>query len=224
MADNGLFSNLTSGNLWGAAASLIPTIFKGIKSIGQKNEANKINPTNPGYAMNEAVIDNARVLGERASNYQLPGYGQAVQGIENAGATAFNNGVQGASSSGDVLDLAAKIAYGNTKRLNDLAITNAQGTDNALMQSLDANALAGQEYVKKNAYERDEYEKQLRRKAALNEGSAQNAYGALDTGATVLGSLLNTNATGGPPSTGGLNPSQTEAFYKYMAKQKTAGV
>lgn len=224
MADStGLFSNLSTGNLIGAGISLIPSIYKGVASIFQKNKANKINPANPGYQMNTAIIDNARVLSEKASNYQMPGYGSAVQNIQGDASTAFNNGVQGASSGGDVLDLATKIAYGSGKRLNDLAAMNAQGAENAQSQALQANAQAGQEYVNKNAYDRDIYQQQLREKAALTQSSNENAYGALDTGANVINSILNPTPTNGTNNgTGALTPAQIEAYNKNRARLRIA--
>lgn len=175
----------------GAGISLIPSIWKGIQGIGQRRKAEKINPVNPGYEMNRGVIDNARVLQQRSDNYLMPGYGQALDNISGTYSNAYNQGVQGASSGGDVLDLAAKLAYGQGQQNNALAVQNAQGADNAQLQSLQANALAGQEYQNKNAYDRAQYEAKLREKAALLEGGSQNLYGALDTGASVAGAYLN---------------------------------
>ncbi len=174
-----------------AGIGLIPTLYKGISSIFQKNKANKINHVDPGYAINNAVVDNARTLSNRANNFQIAGYDNAVNNINATGANAFNAGVAGASSGGDVLDLATRIAYGQGQRLNQLALENAQGADQALLQSLNANAQAGQEFQNKNAYDRQQYERQLREKAALTQAANENAYGALDTGATVVNSLLN---------------------------------
>jgi hypothetical protein len=173
------------------AASLIPSAFKAIQGIGQRKRANAINPINPKYQMNSGVIDNARILGERAGNYQIPGYSQARTNIQANYGQAFNQGVQGASSGGDVLDLATKLAYGQGNQLNQLAAQNAAGAENAQMQSLQANAAAGEEYQAKNAYERDEYNKKLAEKAALMEGGTQNIYGALTEGSTAVTDFLN---------------------------------
>lgn len=219
---NAFASNLSSGNLVGAGISLFPTIFKAFSSIGQKKEANSINPANPGYALNYGVIDNARQLQEKAGNYIAPGNAEAIQSIESAGTNAFNDGVQGASSSGDVLDLASKIAYGKTQQLNKLALANKVGGEDYFLKSLDANALAGQEYVKQNAYERDQYDQQLRRKAALTEASNQNAYSALDTGASVVNSVLNPNGlpSNSPNPFGGMTPEQIQMMAKMWAQKR----
>lgn len=219
----GLFSNISTGNLIGAGISLIPSLYKGIASIFQKNKANKIKPKNPGYAMNQGVINNARVLGERAGNYQMNGYGQAVENIQGNASTAFSNGIEGASSSGDVLDLATKIAYGSGKRLNDLAVQNAQGAEQAQLQALQANAQAGQEYVNKNAYDREMYQQQLREKAALTQGSNENAYGALDAGANVVNSILNPSSTNSTSTgTGALTQQQIDAYNRNRARLRIA--
>lgn len=178
-----------------AGASLLPSAFKAISGIFQKNKANKINPVNPGYQINNAVVDNARILGERYNNYEMPGYGQALSNIYQSGANAFAQGSQGAGSGGDILDLATKIAYGQNNAINQLGAQNAAGREQALGQSLQANAAAGQEYQNRNAYDRDMYQQQLREKAALTQAANQNIYGALDTGAAVASSFLMPKAT-----------------------------
>lgn len=203
-----------------AGVSLIPALYKGISGIIQGNKASKLSPKNPGYMMNQGVINNARTLGERAGNYQIAGYDNAVDNINQAGATAFNQGVQGATSGGDVLDLATKIAYSQGKNMNALAVENTQGADQALLQSLNANAAAGQEYQNKNAYDRQTYEQQLREKAALQQAGNTNVYGALDDVAQVGSSLLTPmpNANGSS-TTGGFTPDQIAAYNKLRARR-----
>lgn len=205
------------GQAFGIATGLIPSLFKGISGIRQLNQANKINPVDPGYSLNSGVVDNARILQERAGNYQMPGYGQAVNNINMASSQAFSNGVQGASSGGDVLDLASKLAYGQSQQLNNLALQNAQGVENAQNMSLNANAMAGQEYQNKNAYDRDIYQQQLREKAALRQSGNENLYGAIDTAATVGTRLLNPKVLG--QSSQQLTPEQLQAqqaYYKLL--------
>jgi len=206
-----------------AGISLIPALYKGISGIIQGNRASKLSPKNPGYMMNQGVINNARTLGERANNFQIAGYDSAVDNINQTGATAFNNGVLGATSGGDVLDLATKIAYGQGKNMNALAVENAQGADQALLQSLNADAAAGQEYQNKNAYDRQTYEQQLREKAALQQAGNTNVYGALDDVAQVGSSLLSPmpNANG-TSTTGGLTPQQINAYNQFKARRGLA--
>lgn len=201
---SGVLSNLTTGNLIGAGVSLLPSLFKGISSIFQKNRANKINPTDPGFQINNGVVANAESLRNRVGNYLMPGYNKSMNDVKGAYSTAFNNGVQGASSSGDVLDLATKIAYGQANATNDLNVRNAQGSEQAYLQYLDANAAEGREYQNKNAYERDVYQQQLREKAGLTQAANENAYGAIDSASGVVANIFTQpNYTGGR----GTNPS-----------------
>lgn len=179
------------------AASLIPSGIKLISGLNQKNKANQINPTDPGYQMNTEVIDNARILGDRAGNYVMPGTQQAMNDIQATSANAFNTGIQGATSSGDVLDLATKLSYGTGKKINDLATQNAMGGERALLQYLNAKGAAGQELVNKNAYDRNRYDQKLGEKAALTEAANRNIYGAVDTLASVGASALGNMGRGG---------------------------
>lgn len=179
------------GALAGAAVGLVPSLFQIFSGMSQRRQANKINPVDPGYQVNNAVINNANVLSNRAGNYQMPGYNQAVGNLNASTANAFNQGVQGATSGGDVLDLATKLAFGQQQQLNQLASRNAAGSEQALMQSLDANAMAGREYQNKNQYDIRRYEDQVRQKAALQQAGTQNMYSGIDTLATVGTTLLN---------------------------------
>lgn len=206
------------GSVLGIATGLVPSLFKAVSGFKQLNQAGNINPSNPGFTMNEGVIDNARVLQDRAGNYQMLGYGQAVNNINSANSQAFSQGVQGATSGGDVLDLASKLAYGQTQQLNRLATQNAQGADNALLQSLNANAQAGQQYQDKNAYDRDIYQQQLREKAALTQSGNENLYGALDSAATIGTTLLNPRATTNTSQT--LTPEQQAMQQAYLRSLK----
>lgn len=162
------------------AVAAAPIVYKGIKGISQSSKANGLNPINPGYQMNQGVIDNARTLSDYYGNYQLPGYSQMENGIDNNFQNAFSAGVQGATSGADVMDLATRMAYGKNQAFNQLGVQNAQGKQSALSAYLNANAAAGQEYVNKNAYDRDMYQGQVREKAALTQAGAENTYGAID--------------------------------------------
>lgn len=184
----------------GLGLSLLPAAFKLFKGISQTHEANKINPVNPGFQMNNGIIDNARILGDKYNDYQMPGYNQAMDNI-NAGFTqSFDSGAQGASSGGDVLDLATKLDFNRGQDINKLAVQNASGKDAALGEYLNANAAAGNETVLKNAYDRDQYNKELARKAALNESGAANTFSSGDQLASVAGSALNYRTAPWTPS------------------------
>lgn len=172
-----------------AGISLLPSLFKGISSIIQGNKARSISPVDPNFTMNQGIIDNASQLGQRASNYNIPNYRRSMNDIGATYSGAFNRGVEGASSSGDVLDLATKIAYGQASAENQLNARNEAGRENAYLQSLNANAQAGQQYQDRNAYDRAIYQQQLRERAGLVQASNENAYGAIND-AAVAGSTL----------------------------------
>lgn len=175
-----------------AGVSLLPSLFGAIRGGRQRREAKRLrnSAVDPGYQMNQGVIDNARVLQERASNYSMPGYQQALSNINQSYGNAFNQGVQGASSSGDVLDLASRIAYGQGQATNELAFQNAQGAEQAQLQSLQANAQAGQQYQDANAYQRGLYQQQLAEAAAMYNAGETNIGNALGDVANVGTSLL----------------------------------
>lgn len=164
-----------------AAISFAPEIFKFFTGMSQRREGRKMNPILPAFQANNALIDNARILGERSNNYLMPGYGMAQQNILGNANNSFNMGVQGASSSGDVLDLASKINYGTGQQNNQLALNNANGAQQALNQYLQANAMAGNESVRKNMFDLDQYNQQMQLKRDLMGAGSQNAFSAGDS-------------------------------------------
>lgn len=180
-----------------AAAAAIPSIFGAIRGIGQRRQAKRIraNAVDPGYEMNSGVMQNQEIMANRYSNYMLPGYSQQLNNIGTNAATAFNSGSQGASSGGDVLDLATKIAYGTGQQQNQLMLQNAQGKDAALGGFLNANAAAGRERQDANAYDRDNYMRKLNEAASLYGASDQNLNNAA-TGLSSIGTSLLMNGRG----------------------------
>lgn len=208
---------MAASELLGIGTGLLSTGIKLASGIGQQRKAKKINPIDPGYTMNQGVLNNARTLSERYGNYVLPEYNTALNNIQQNQENAFSRGIQGATSGGDVLDLATKLAYGGGQQLNELALANAQGKDQALMQSLNANAQAGQEYQNKNAYDRQQYQAQLREKAALTQARAENIYGAVDTAGSVLGSYLNPKKSLIDPTQP--SPEQVAQWQQYLNMQ-----
>lgn len=166
--------------LAGAVTSFVPEIFKFFAGQKQIRQANAINPSNPGFVANPGIIDNNRIAEQRYLNYQMPGYGMAQNNIVQNGATAFNRGVQGASSSADVLNLTQGINYTTGQQLNALAEQNALGAEDALNTYMQTNQMAGNELVRKNMFDLDEYQRQLDEKAALLQAGNQNRFGAGD--------------------------------------------
>lgn len=203
-----------------AAISLVPSLFKGITGLFQKNKAKDINPINPGYTVNQSVIDNATNLTNRANNYTIPNYGAAMNNITSSGATAFNRGVQGATNSGDVLDLATRIAYGQNSAVNDLASQNALGAERAYMQAIQAQNQAGEEYQAKNAWDREQYMQQLREKAALEQSGTTNIYGALDSASGVASNALMNGLSGASSNTSSVNVNPQDSIFANMTPEQ----
>lgn len=198
-------------------AALLPSLYKAVAGGRQVRQGKQMNPVNPGFARNEGIIDNARILGERANNYQMQGYGQAVNNLDTGFQSSLAAGTQASSSGGDVLDLITKLNYNRGQNMNQLATQNAQGADQALMQSLNANAQAGQEYQDQNAYARDEYQRKLREKAALIQGGNQNVFGAVNDFSTAGTNLLNSFNPTGSAVSGVPSPQEYEKL-KNQAK------
>lgn len=198
--------------LLAAGVSLLPSLFRTITGSSQRNRAAKINPVNPGYQINQAVVDNASNLTNRANNYFIPNYGGVVNDIYSSGATAFNRGIQGATNSGDVLDLATRIAYGQNAAMNNLAAQNAQGAETAYLQGLDAQAAAGRELQQKNAWDREQYMQQLREKAALEQAGTENIYGGLDSAAS-LGANVLMSGSGQAPNTNSVSATPFPSIF-----------
>lgn len=171
-----------------AAAGSIYSIGSGISQIRRARRLRE-SAVDPGYEVNQALIDNARIMQERYGNYTLPGYESMRANVNQAGAQAFDRGVQGASSSADVLELASRIAYGQQQGMNEIEMLNAAGRDQALMQSLDANVAAGQEYQRRNQYEIDQYRQQLAEAGALQQAGAMNTAQGVGGLATIGSSL-----------------------------------
>lgn len=203
-----------------AAISLAPSVMKWFSGRSQRRRADAINPVNPGFVQNQGIIDNARMLGDRYGNYNLPGMGAIQDDIRSSYAGAFSRGVQGASSSGDVLALASSLSGQEANAMTGLGVQNAQGKEAALNQYLHANQLAGNEPVRQNMYELEQYQQQLREKAALEQTGAQNQYGALNEAAGALSTGI--NAIWGQPmveNAGGNIGSGASAWDRWMAKR-----
>ena len=193
--------------------SLVGSGIKYAQGRKQQRQAEAMRPVNPGYQQNQGVIDNARILRERYGNYMIPGYEQALANINMGGQMAFSQGVQGASSSGDVIDLASRIAYGQSQAQNQLAMQNAQGRDAALMDYISANARAGQEATNANAWDREQYLRLQQQQADLYNAGQINQQGAISEGLNTLGTVAayNMSAPQTPPQIRGgyVNPVST---------------
>lgn len=178
------------GTAIGAAAGLGLAGVKYLLGAGQRKAAAAIHPYNPGYQMNNEVIDNARIAGDTYSNYQLPGYSQLLDNLKGSYNTSIMGAERGGTSSTDVLDAANKANATQGQQLESLAVQNAGGKQNSLTAYLAAKAAAGAEYQDKNTYDRNEYEKQLQLKNGLNNNATANMYGAADQAGKLVSSIF----------------------------------
>lgn len=190
-----------TGGLIGAGLGLGLGGIKYLMGSAQRKQANSIHPINPGYQMNNEVLDNARITGDVYGNYQLPGYSKLLTDLNGSYADSFTKAQQGATSSADLLTAANTGNQVHNDQLDKLAVVNAQGKQSALTQYLAAKAAAGQEQQNKNEYDRNEYEKQLDLKNRLNNNATANQYGAADQAGKLISSIFSyrgANPTPGP--------------------------
>lgn len=193
-------------------ASLLGNAFSFFQGSKQRDLARIMQGADPGYQGNPALQENADILQRRFGNYRLPGYSQAMDNIGQGAQAGYRSVMQGATSSSDILDGATRIAYGSQSAANQLAAQQAQGQDQALMQYLSANQMAGQEIANANAWQREQYLRNVTNQANLanaglaNQGNA--IQGALNTvgqlGAYMLTrpetTVASNNAAGSPPA------------------------
>lgn len=168
-----------------AIPSIASAALNYIQGRRQTNRARDINPVDPGP--NQALEDNARMTGDIYGNYVMPGYAQAEQNIDNAASAAYNTALQGATSSGDILDAASRIAYGTQQSLGNLAAQNATGREQALSRYLSANAAAGTDQTN---WARQEYLRDVDRQAQLENAGMLNQNNAIQGGLGVLSTLM----------------------------------
>lgn len=194
MAAENLIAGAMAGiNPLGAALSIAPTVFGLFTSNAQRRRAAAIRPQDPGFATNTGVLDNKRLVTEMYNNFTLPGMQQAKSDLAGNMASGFASAVQGASSSGDVIDIATKLAYQNNEATNNLNVQQATAKQDLFPMVLGANEAAGNELVRRNQYDEQRYQEQLREKAALTQAAAVNGFNAADNLATLGGSIFNYN-------------------------------
>lgn len=155
----------------------------------QREAAAAINPVEPGP--NQSLQDNARMLKERYGNYVIPGFDAARADINLASQMAFNNAAMGATSSSDVLDAAARIAYGSQRSIGDLYRQNAAAKDQAFLQYLNANESLGRDDI---AWRRQQYLYDMERRAQLTNAAMLNEMNAWQSGLSTVGSLASYGA------------------------------
>lgn len=166
------------------------------KGAKQEATAKAMSVVDPGFVGNPALERRASILGDRAFNYTLPGSSQALQDIDRASAAAFSSGVQGATSSNDVLDLASRMAYGNQSARNRILSQQAAGGEQALMSYLDAEAAAGQNTAGANEWDRNQYLRKQQEQANLTNAGMLNTNNAIQSGLNTIGQIAASKIAG----------------------------
>lgn len=165
-------------------------IYKTIEGANQRADAKKLAANNVFTPMQmPGQVKQATNLA--AQNYYngMPGTAAAQNMISNNGANAFYNGSQGASSGGDLLDLAAKINQGQNVATNNLSLQAANYKANALGGY--ENALNNEGDWQAKLYNNNVLQPYLRTAntaASMYGAGAQNEFSGLDQiGTAALG-------------------------------------
>jgi hypothetical protein len=173
-----------------AIGSLALGAYKTVKGANQSSAANKLAKNNH-FTPEQMPWEVKQATDLAAQNYTngMPGTAYARQAIDSNAASAFYNGSQGASSGGDLLDLAGKINYGQNQATNQLAAQQAQYKQQAL-GGYDA-ALGNQANWQGRLYQNNVLQPYLRTAnlaASMYGAGQQNMYSGLDDiGSTVVG-------------------------------------
>lgn len=183
------------GMIAGAAAGIIPTVAQLFTGGAQRRRARAINPTNPGFVANQGLLDNKEILNDTYNNFTLPGKSGILDMLNGSFANASNSINNAATSSEDILGGATNLNFNQNQALMNIGIEEANQKQALLPSVLEANAMAGNEAVRKNQYDNDFYQSELARKASLETNGAINQFKAGDNLATLGGSLLNYSAT-----------------------------
>ena len=176
-----------------AAAGIISGglgIYKAVKGANQVSDAKKLAKNNM-FQPEQMPGQVTQATNLAAQNYfnGMPGTQAATQQIGQNGANAFYNGSQGASSGGDLLDLAARIGQGQNVATNDLATRGAQYKAQALggYQS----ALNNEGQWQDRLYQNNVLQPYLRtanQAASMYGAGQQNMFSGLDDiGTTAVG-------------------------------------
>jgi hypothetical protein len=175
----------------GIGLSLIPTALKYLQARKQQKMADAINPIAPDFVANQGLFDNQKIVNDMWNNYTLPGREQIENNLGTSMATNANLISQGSTSGADLLDGITKLSSINSNAISGIGVQEAQMKQSLLPSVLNANAMAGNEAVRRNEFDEARYQSQLAEKAALSGASMQNQYNTVDDVATLGGSLLN---------------------------------
>lgn len=203
--------------LAGAAVVAAGTgVYKAVKGANQSAKAERLAKENH-FTPEQMPYEVGLGTDLAARNYTngMPGTGYATDQINRNAASQFYRGSQGATSGGDILDLATRIGYGTNQATN--ALTNQQAQYKAEALGGYEGALNNQAQWRDRLYQNNTLKPYLRTAnlaSSMYGAGQQNLYSGLDdVGSAAVGYA---NATGGGKSKGGqsgYNPN--EPYYNY---------
>lgn len=164
--------------------------YKAIKGGKQSSDAQKLAKQNI-FTPEEMPYEVGLGTQLAQRNYQngMPGAANAVNNINRNAASSFYRGSQGATSGGDVLDLATRIGQGTNAATNQLASQEAQYKSGALGEY--EGQLGNQANWQRQLYGNNTLQPYLRTAnlaASMYGAGQQNLYGGLDDiGSSAIG-------------------------------------
>jgi len=165
-------------------------IYKAVKGANQTAQANRLAKSNI-FTPEEMPSEVGLATDLAARNYTngMPGDAQARNDINRNSATQFYRGSQGASSGGDVLDLATRIGQGTNLATNNLNAQESQYKAQALGGY--ESALGNQAQWQRQLYNNNTLQPYLRTAnlaSSMYGAGQQNLYSGLDDiGSSVIG-------------------------------------
>lgn len=179
-------------------------VYKAINGANQSAKANRLAEGNiftPEELPSEVQLGTD--LAQRNYTNGMPGYGNAVNDINRSSASQFYRGSQGATSGGDILDLATRIGQGTNAATGQLNAQQAQYKENALGGY--QGALNNQANWQKQLYNNNTLQPYLRTAnlaASMYGAGQQNEYSGLDDIASAgIGIAKGLNTPGAKPQT-----------------------
>jgi hypothetical protein len=157
-------------------------IYKAVSGANQVADAKKLAKQNV-FTPETLPTEIKQATNLAAQNYYngMPGTANERQLIQQTGGNAFYNGSQGASSGGDLIDLAGKINYGTNVATNDLAQKAAAYKANAAgayEQALGNEGSWQDKLYKNNSL--DPYLRTANTAASMYGAGKQNEFSGLD--------------------------------------------
>jgi len=164
--------------------------YKAIDGANQKSKAEQLAKQNPFQREQLPYeVSLGTDLAQRNYTNGMPGYGNAINNINRNAATSFYRGSQGATSGGDLLDLATRIGNGTNVANNQLNQQEAEYHQQALGGY--ESALGNQANWQRQLYNNNDLQPYIRTAnlaASMYGAGQQNIYSGLDDiGSTAIG-------------------------------------